>query len=147
MVIDTERVQSPSFQMLCLSSKTQMKQRNLKGFLHSLELTISAEQPLPTRGSAAGGEGNRQGPGPGGQGRSTLLLRGHTLHFYCKTTSPMLATGKARRPECEHNSGSPLNTAKNYQVRLHQGLTSQMKISTLASLSRGILLAACPSQA
>lgn len=44
MVIDIEReVQSPSFQMLCLSSKTQMKYRNLKGFLHSLELTISAE--------------------------------------------------------------------------------------------------------
>lgn len=149
MVIDTEReVQSPSYQMLCLSSKTQMKQESLKGFLHSLELTISAEQFLPTRGSADGGERTKgRAHALTGKAGLTLLLQGHTLYFYCKTTSQMLTTGKARRPECDHKSGSLLNTVKNQQMRLHQGLSSQMKISTCVSLPAGILLAACPSQA
>lgn len=114
MVIDTEReVQSPSYQMLCLSSKTQMKQESLKGFLHSLELTISAEQFLPTRGSADGGERTKgRAHALTGKAGLTLLLQGHTLYFYCKTTSQMLTTGKARRPECDHKSGSLLNTEK-----------------------------------
>lgn len=62
-----------------------------------------------------------RGPKPGltaltGKARSALLLQGCTYISTTRQLSHTLATDKARRSECEYNSGSPLNVAKNYQM-------------------------------